>query len=273
MPDYNHDDRPHSQQRRDDDIKDDPPPRSGWMLPVLIISGVVLLLVVVGGLALVLLLPAVQSIREAAARTQSQNNLKEIAIGLHNCMAMFEGKAPPSVGQFPAARGAGPDDTFFYHLLPYVQQENVFRKRTLDASIKMYLAPQDPTAKPDSPRTSYATNFAVFGKVPRRYYGVLVGKGISNSVVLVERFAVTRGEPHNWSDTGHLTTFIDGPLSRLELAITPDTASPDAAHALGGGVCQVLLGDGSARVLKSGDEAFFRWACDPTKIGKMPAGE
>src|SRR5262245_56438026 len=79
------------------------------------------LLVVIAIIAILiaLLVPAVQKVREAAARTQCVNNMKQLGIAMHNYHGVFK--------KLPAASFSsgtyGPSGLFY--LLPYVDQGNV----------------------------------------------------------------------------------------------------------------------------------------------------
>jgi prepilin-type N-terminal cleavage/methylation domain-containing protein len=92
------------------------------------------LLVVIAIIAILigLLLPAVQKVREAAARIKSGNNLKQMALAMHNANDT-NGYLPPMVGYYPQTNMAGngitntPGNTrgtAFYHLMPYIEQGN-----------------------------------------------------------------------------------------------------------------------------------------------------
>ena len=85
------------------------------------------LLVVIAIIAILigLLLPAVQKVREAAARLKCENNLKQIALATHNCNDSY-GRLPPQAGTFGGAY-FGP---LFFHLLPFVEQGNTWKGAT-----------------------------------------------------------------------------------------------------------------------------------------------
>jgi prepilin-type N-terminal cleavage/methylation domain-containing protein/prepilin-type processing-associated H-X9-DG protein len=81
------------------------------------------LLVVIAIIAVLigLLLPAVQKVREAANRIQCQNNLKQIALAMHNYHGTH--RTFPE-GMSPTGWGHG---TWQVLILPYIEQDNVFR--------------------------------------------------------------------------------------------------------------------------------------------------
>jgi prepilin-type N-terminal cleavage/methylation domain-containing protein len=82
------------------------------------------LLVVIAIIAILigLLLPAVQKVREAAARAKCTNNLKQIALACHNAHDA-NGRLPPAAGTYGGAQ-YGP---LFFHLLPFVEQNALWQ--------------------------------------------------------------------------------------------------------------------------------------------------
>ena len=161
------------------------------------------LLVVIAIIAILigLLLPAVQKVREAAARAQCSNNLKQISLACINCADTHQGTLPGDAGVYPTMIAGGApnngDGGVFFHLLPYVEQQNLYNatlgpaggssrngpstmptysqwqqsnglyivQRTL---VKSYICPSDPTLGTQSwcnqAVTSYAFNGQVFAQ-------------------------------------------------------------------------------------------------------------
>ena len=145
------------------------------MLPKRAAFTLIELLVVIAIIAVLiaLLVPAVQKVRESAARVQSINNLKQIALAVHTCDTTF-GKLPPGYGFFPGTTGhAGPPaghGTLQYFLLPFLEQLPIYEgtstnSYTSTAIVDVYLAPLDPsisvTATPPMALNSQGTMAAL----------------------------------------------------------------------------------------------------------------
>ena len=191
------------------------------------------LLVVIAIIAILigLLLPAVQKVREAAGKTQSKNNLKQLALAVHNCHDVFQ-ITPPMYGVVGTqvaggGAGAGNQASFFFNLLPYIEQESLFKLGkdaargtaikglnnpldptwssnngvyTLPASVPIWIAGGGTNPWPNWANqanatstnkwglSSYSANFQVFGDNGAKFTGI--SDGLSHTVILGERYAV-----------------------------------------------------------------------------------
>jgi prepilin-type N-terminal cleavage/methylation domain-containing protein len=99
------------------------------------------LLVVIAIIAILisLLVPAVQKVREAAARTQTNNNLKQVALAVHGYNDVYR-ILPPMMWIGGPMSTAAQERTLHVHLLPYIEQEPLYKR----------LGPGNPTTAADT---------------------------------------------------------------------------------------------------------------------------
>ncbi len=186
------------------------------------------LLVVIAIIAILigLLLPAVQKVREAAARSRCMNNVKQIGTAVHNYQSA-NGKIPPCEGVPPTdpatglpvinpytgRQGDAPGfGTTFFYLLPYIEQNPLYMQANGNSMnpgigstiIQTYLCPSDPTTSsatwgcgvmqaPAIQRDGYAScdyaaNVLVFNPRGTQSIEVAMIDGTANTVMFAERF-------------------------------------------------------------------------------------
>ena len=169
------------------------------------------LLVVIAIIAVLigLLLPAVQKVREAAARTQCANNLKQLGLAVHNYNSS-QNCFPPArqdVALYPGSPENPPRLSWVPYLMPYIEQENLQKVYRMDrdwqdktndgvapytgaaagpnqVAIKLLICPSAPSGRVASNNraiTDYAPTFQVFR--PNPFYNAFAlppadGKGI-----------------------------------------------------------------------------------------------
>jgi prepilin-type N-terminal cleavage/methylation domain-containing protein/prepilin-type processing-associated H-X9-DG protein len=122
-----------------------------------------LVVIAVIGVLIALLLPAVQKVREAAARMSCQNNLKQIGLAVHGFQDA-QGRIPYS--HSPNTYGYGDGDrswSWLAQILPYIEQNALYNQGNLGATppvtafnavpavhaaqIKTYLCPSDSSSQ------------------------------------------------------------------------------------------------------------------------------
>jgi prepilin-type N-terminal cleavage/methylation domain-containing protein len=188
------------------------------------------LLVVIAIIAILigLLLPAVQKVREAAARTQCQNNLKQIGLAVHNFNGTYK-RVPlcegvPNGQPNPYGSGilnpTGAYGTTFFFLLPFVEQNNLYQQAANGPDtpgvpnsmnvgatvVPLFLCPSDPSVvdagsyggcgvmngeaiqRDGFGSCNYAANVMVFEPRGTKPIEVAMPDGTSNTVMFAERY-------------------------------------------------------------------------------------
>jgi prepilin-type N-terminal cleavage/methylation domain-containing protein len=97
-------------------------PRGFTLVELLVVIAII-------GVLVALLLPAVQAAREAARRSQCQNNLKQIGLAVHNYADVYAQAFP--IGEYSCCWG-----TWLVGVLPYVEQKNLFDRYQYFGSVQ-----------------------------------------------------------------------------------------------------------------------------------------
>lgn len=208
---------------------------SRWRKPLLGFTLIELLVVIaIIAVLVAILLPAVQQAREAARRSQCQNNLKQFGIALHSyheAMGTFPQAKVYGTETQGAAWIAGNGLSWRVMLLPYMDQAGIYNQldmsewlqtRTINNTfakfhakeIQGFFCPSDPT---DRVRTgSWGTNSAGTN------YAAMAGAAIGTAVVPFQGSCGAAGLPTMTDNSGGLSfkgrkmgEFLDGTSTTL----------------------------------------------------------
>ena len=248
------------------------------------------LLVVIAIIAILigLLLPAVQKVREAAARMSSTNNLKQIGLASHNYHDT-NGRMPLNGDSSNSNSNPPPNGwCWAYVTLPFIEQGNMYGNGTgqvANVGIKTYLCPGrnhtpystdggNPTTgnviNNNGPHTDYAINWNTFqnqrqdGPFKLTMAVITAGNGTSNTIYVGEKSMdpnyYTWTASSNWDEVIYTGGY--GGTGRGGTLIMKDNPGDNYGNDWGSpfvGGCPFVMCDGSVRMINyslSGSNAF-----------------
>jgi prepilin-type N-terminal cleavage/methylation domain-containing protein/prepilin-type processing-associated H-X9-DG protein len=256
------------------------------------------LLVVIAIIAILigLLVPAVQKVREAAARMSCTNNLKQMSLATVHAADTNQSIMPPGDGLYPIQTASDYNSyaSVFFHILPYIEQNNSYKGtlqpndphgqngnhltyspfwNVLNASIKTYICPSDPTnignGGWNSGLSSYAYNAQAFPVDwnGRKRFPASITDGTSNTIFFTEQRAACTGFWPDWGPsivdaswpqpTGPASIFLVTPPG-IPTCPFSDGSQYRAVSPHTGGI-NVALGDGSVRFVSQGVSGNTWW--------------
>ena len=245
-------------------------------IEVVVIVGILLLL-------LAFLIPAVARVRQAASRTSSQNNLKQLALAVHNFHDTYS-MMPPAVGEHP--KGSGGQGTAHFYILPFLEQNNLFQQAENRVSkngvhsvvVPLFLHPEDQSGPPNHlykgwlATTNYAANWMVFKDGGRRILDI--ADGTSNTFMFAERYQMCNGDPTGW---GYAHVYPWAPMfayystGRFQTMPKQEDCDPKLAQSLQAAGITTAFCDGSVRlVADSVSPRTWMLVCDPGDGNPIP---
>jgi type II secretory pathway pseudopilin PulG len=163
----------------------------------------ILVLAVLGLLAMCLV-PAILKIRHLAYDENPNECLRTCAIAVHNYHDVFK-RLPDAAGLGGMYKNAGEERSMWFHLLPYVEQEAVYRANVHNAVVSKYLAPGDPYVVTTDGKSNFAGNLRIFGHDT-------LGKDLANNAV-----DQATGDPTGSTLAGHLAPTMRCGLSLADI--------------------------------------------------------
>ncbi|XZE55026.1 DUF1559 domain-containing protein [Planctomycetaceae bacterium SH139] len=246
-----------------------PAKRSNAPVTIIIVLSVVLVFtLMVCAVFGALLLPAIQAAREAARRTSDSNNMKQIALAMHNHDAAHAGLPLPAVLDSEGQEVL----SWRIRLLPYIEQWALYERVDLE-NPKPWNAPENAFLLEFRPIT-YASTRAELVPALANVFVIATNPGPPESV----QAAFTHGESVSFSDfeDGLSNTILAVMLTQAAVEWTkPSALTPEEAFAaiqnepLG---VTVAMADGSVKFLsKTIDHATFMALCTRNGGERVPA--
>ena len=252
------------------------------------LSGVLVVIAIIATL-IALLLPATRRVREAAARTQCQNNLKQLMLAMHNFESTGRPAPYPSTGYpdshaerlFPPGcfgPGTTPEErlSWMVALLPYLEQDSLYQQFDLEKGyagnlsaaqtrVKTFLCPASKEAATGDAVTHYVAMSGIghdaawqpAGAAGNGFMGYerltsmkMIEDGTSNTIALME----TRFGLGPWARGGSSTLRGFDPADLPLRGDNPPFGGHAAENQLVGGYAagmNAAMADGSVRFLHS----------------------